>query len=305
MKTLSYVHDVLENCRALLPESDGGHAEIGRAMEIVRASLDQPPLPARGSNDDALIGRVMGWPEDWAANVELGDIAAKCRTLVQEARALASPVAALAGEREALQELVVLKDLKDSIECWVVDDATGYQWPKMQPYERRMAAVGEYNHRKPLAWAAARAALASGPTTQAPAEPASAEPFAWYVIDADPDDGPSIEFYAVRPDADARPLFAGPMNGRPFAWLNKRGDHPVSNEFRHRTAEHRAGWPIPLYADLPFQTFFALHGSNEPDALAPPTPVEVPGDSSFVHTTERAGQFPDAADVDHAKGSVR
>ncbi len=56
----------------------------------------------------------------------------------------------------ALQELVRLKTLKDSLEAWVRDDVTGEQWPAMQPMAARDAAAVEYNHCKPLAWAAAR-----------------------------------------------------------------------------------------------------------------------------------------------------
>ncbi len=33
---MSFVHDTLHQCRAMLPQSDGGHAEVGRAMRIVR-----------------------------------------------------------------------------------------------------------------------------------------------------------------------------------------------------------------------------------------------------------------------------
>jgi len=77
----------------------------------------------------------------------------------------------------ALRELVALHDLKDDIERWVRDDSTGQQWPQMQPYERRMAAVDDYNRRKPIAWEAARDALrAAAAVPQAPA-PAPAEPY--------------------------------------------------------------------------------------------------------------------------------
>lgn len=69
----------------------------------------------------------------------------------------------------ALAELVALKDLKDDIERWVRDESTGQQWPKMQPYARRMAAVDDYERRKPEAWAAARRVAAG---TAAPAAPA-------------------------------------------------------------------------------------------------------------------------------------
>ena len=90
-----------------------------------------------------------------------------------EAHAGREAVASLASEREAnalltdevealraaLAELVALAELKAAIEMWVLDTVTGKQWPKMQPYEARMAACDDYAKRKPLAFAAARAAL--------------------------------------------------------------------------------------------------------------------------------------------------
>lgn len=60
--------------------------------------------------------------------------------------------------RAALAELVALKDLKLRFSY---DGGAGLTW-------RNFEAKADYEHRKPLAWAAARAAL----TTQAPAEPA-------------------------------------------------------------------------------------------------------------------------------------
>ena len=78
--------------------------------------------------------------------------------LMAHVRALASAPIERAPDpaRAVLAELVALKDLKDQIERWVKNDATGEQWPAM-PCAERMAACDEYKRRKPAAWAAARA----------------------------------------------------------------------------------------------------------------------------------------------------
>lgn len=110
---------------------------------------DVKPLLAERWNKRAAHEQARGQPEDLLRIQvrqadERGDAAME-RAHVAEA---------------ALVELVALKDLKDEIQRWVVDDSTGHQWPKMQPYEKRMAASDDYERRAPIAWANARAALA-------------------------------------------------------------------------------------------------------------------------------------------------
>lgn len=45
--SLWFVHDVLHNCRAMLSDQDGAHAEIGRAMGMLRAGQVIPEPPKR------------------------------------------------------------------------------------------------------------------------------------------------------------------------------------------------------------------------------------------------------------------
>lgn len=81
-----------------------------------------------------------------------GETLCALQTVSEEARRL----------REALAELVALKDLKDRIEasepqCWKT---------QAENAKRREADIQEYLRRKPAAWAAARAALAQDPASE-------------------------------------------------------------------------------------------------------------------------------------------
>ena len=79
--------------------------------------------------------------------------AAWARADAERERAYAQYAAAQAtAERltKALAELVACKDLRDAIDCQV--------WPNEEQRER---ARRDYAYRKPLAWSAARAALAA------------------------------------------------------------------------------------------------------------------------------------------------
>lgn len=64
--------------------------------------------------------------------------------------------------RAALTELVACKDLKDRVEVLNHDRERGAEWKE---------AFNEYARRKPLAWAAARAAIDAAPSATAPLPP--------------------------------------------------------------------------------------------------------------------------------------
>lgn len=121
----------------------------------------QPPAPAEPQdtvlNYAAVRAQLGIAPQPAGGERPTAEERADCdRKLALQQASYEREMAAL---RAALAELVALAELKAAIEMWVIDTVTGKQWPKMQPYEARMAACDDYTKRKPLAFAAARAAL--------------------------------------------------------------------------------------------------------------------------------------------------
>lgn len=68
--------------------------------------------------------------------------------------------------RKALEELVALKDLKDKAERGVTVMGDAAARGMCASFDEQAAGLGEYERRKPLAWAAARAALAQPQAAQ-------------------------------------------------------------------------------------------------------------------------------------------
>ncbi len=119
------------------------HADLDFAL--IRAGAAERDAQPVAADDAALIERLR------ARRRNVADASLEWEAADRIAALTASqPVASL---RAALAELVACKDLKDrytAIQCGIVRD---------EMYKRMR---DDYNRRKPLAWAAARAALTEG-----------------------------------------------------------------------------------------------------------------------------------------------